>query len=57
MLVQGWGVGGWKMGEGKGGKDRIIPYRKTSLSLSSVGTVFACTGREMVVSLPLDFLQ
>lgn len=55
MLVQGWGVGGWKMG--KGGKDRIIPYRKTSLSLSSVGTVFACTGREMVVSLPLDFLQ
>lgn len=46
------GLGGWgrKMGEERG--------RKTSLLLSSVGTVFACMGREMVVvSLPLDFLQ
>lgn len=48
----GLGVWGWKMGE-----KRIIPYRKASLLLSSVGSVFACTGREMVLSLPLDFLE
>lgn len=48
------GDGKW---ERKGGKDRIIPYRTTSLLLPSVGTVLACTGREMVVSLPLGFLE
>lgn len=34
-----------------GEKDKIIQYRKTSLLLSSVGTMFACTVREIAFSL------
>ena len=34
-----------------GGKDKITQYRKTSLLLYSVGTMFACTVTETAVSL------